>query len=195
VLVEKRRPGSIVYGPVAETAGSGYGIGPQDWGHTLERFREDLATVVTGDRAHVFVPESEVYILEVARNEYKASGKGWVAWRTGQSPTRAFSDQGLFFDPASEWNLDGELVYRPFHMLEDGAHIVDSQNRQWRFTAPFRFVDERNQPGSPAWPLVVAGDDQGTKVLNGTSEDHEKAEWSARSGVDSNVFDLELPDW
>jgi hypothetical protein len=31
--------------------------------------------------------------------------------------------------------------------------------------------------------------------LNSTRENDERAEWSARSGVGSDVFDLELPDW
>ena len=185
----------VAFQPVAEPAGPGYGIDSGDWGHTLERFREDLETLIAGDRAHVFVPETEVYILEIAENKYKASGKGWVVWRTGQPPTWEFGDQGLYFDPSSEWNLDGELLYRPFHMLEDGEHVADSRGRQWIFTAPFSFTDEEGQRGSPAWPLVLAGDDERTKTLNSASEDHQKAEWSARSGVRSDVFDLEWPTW
>jgi hypothetical protein len=193
--MKKRRNGMAAFQPVAEPAGPGYGIGSGDWGHTLERFREDLETLFAGDRAHVFVPETEVYILEIAQNKHKASGKGWVAWRTGQPPTWEFADHGLYFDPSSEWNLDGELLYRPFPMLEDGAQVTDSQGRQWTFTAPFSFIEDGGRRGSPAWPLVLAGDDERTKTLNSTSEYHQKAEWSARSGVGSNVFDLEWPTW
>jgi hypothetical protein len=195
VRITKRRKHMVVFQSEADPAGSGYGIGPRDWGHTLQRFREDLETLYAGDQAQVFVPETEVYILQIAKYEYYASGKGWVAWRTGQPPTSEFADGGLFFDPASEWNLDGELVYRPFPMLDDGATVADSQGRKWTFTAPFWFTGEDGQRGTPAWPLAVAGDDERTKTLNSTSDNDQRAEWSARSGVGSDVFDLELPDW
>ena len=193
VRIRKRRKHMVVFQSDAEP--SGHGLGSEDWGHTLQRFRENLDSLHAGDLAHVFVPETEVYILEIATNDYKASGKGWVSWRTGQPPTSEFADHGLFFDPASEWNLDGELVYRPFPMLDDGAPVADSQGRQWTFTAPFSFTGEDGKRGMPAWPLTVAGDDERTKTLNSTSENDERAEWSARSGVSSDVFDLEVPDW
>ncbi|HTF07683.1 MAG TPA: hypothetical protein VK659_05865 [Asanoa sp.] len=151
-----------------DPAGSGHGIGPRDWGHTLQRFREGLESLYAGDQAHVFVPETEVYILEIATNDYRESGKGWVAWRTGQPPTSEFAEYGLFFDPASEWNLDGELVYRPFPMVDDGAQVADSRGRQWIFTAPFSFTSPDGQRGTPTWPLAVAGNDERTKTLNGS---------------------------
>ncbi|MBQ0892048.1 hypothetical protein KBX37_02865 [Micromonospora sp. U56] len=195
VRIKERYEQTVGFRLDAEPAQSGYGIGPRDWDHTLQRFREDLETLYAGDQAQVFVPETEVYILQIATNPYKASGKGWVAWRTGQPPTSEFADYGLFFDPASEWNLDGELVYRPFAMLDDGARVADSRGRQWTFTAPFSFTGGDGQRGTPAWPLVVAGDDERTKALNGSRDNDQRAEWSARSGVGSDVFDLELPDW
>ena len=195
VRIKKRRKHMVVFQSDADPARSGHGIDSRDWGHTLQRFREDLETLYAGDQAHVFVPETEVYILEIGENEYKVSGKGWVAWRTGQPPTWEFAECGLFFDPASEWNLDGELVYRPFPMLDDGAQVADSRGRQWTFTAPFSFTGEDGRRGAPAWPLVVAGDDERTKALNGISDNDQRAEWSARSGVGSDVFDLELPAW
>jgi hypothetical protein len=195
VRIKKRRKHMVVFRSDTDPAGSGHGIDSEDWGHTLQRLREDLETLYADDQAHVFVPETEVYILEVAKNEYKASGKGWVAWRTGQPPTSEYADHGLFFDPASEWNLDGELVYRPFPMLDDGAQVTDAQGRRWTFTAPFSFTGEDGQRGSPACPLVAVGAAERTKTLDSTSEDDQRAEWSARSGVGSDVFDLELPTW
>jgi len=200
-LVKKRRERSIAFQPVAQPDGPTYGIGSGDWGNTLQRFREDLETIFAGDTAHVYVPETEVYLLEIAGNEYKASGKGWVAWRTGQPPTWEFADHGLFFDPSSEWNLDGELLYRPFAMLHDGELVIDSQGRHWTFTAPFWWLDGEGRRGSPAWPLTLAAhfplpnDGHRTAQLNNTSEEHEMAEWAKRSGVAPEVFDLELPDW
>lgn len=195
VRVQRRSEHSVSFQSDAEPTRSGHGIDSGDWGHTLQRFREDPETLYAGDRAHVFVPETEVYILEIGKNEYKASGKGWVAWRTGQPPTWEFAEYGLFLDPASEWCLAGELVYRPFPMLDDGAQVADSRGRQWTFTAPFSFIGEDGERGTPTWPLVVAGDDEGTRALNDTSDIDQRAEWSARSGVGSDVFDLELPDW
>lgn len=186
---------TVAFRPDAEPAHSGYGIGPRDWGHTLQRFRGGLERLYAGDRAHVYVPETEVYILQIANYEYYASGKGWVAWRTGQPPTSEFADGGLFFDPASEWNLDGELVHRPFPMLDDGATVADSHGRKWTFTAPFWFTGEDGRRETPAWPLVVPGDDERTRRLHGISDADQKSEWIARSGVAPDVFDLELPDW
>jgi hypothetical protein len=80
-------------------------------------------------------------------------------------------------------------------MLDDGAQVTDARGRRWTFTAPFSFTSEDGHRGSPAWPLVVAGDDERTKTLNSTGEDDQRAEWNARSGVGSDVFDLELPTW
>ncbi|WP_203700950.1 hypothetical protein [Asanoa iriomotensis] len=184
VRITKRRKDMVVFRSDADPAQSGQGIDSADWGHTLQRFREDLETLDAGDQAHVYVPETEIYILEIATNAYKASGKGWVAWRVGQPPTSEFADHGLFFDPASEWNLDGELVHRPFPMLDDGARVTDSEGRRWTFTAPFSFTAENGRRGTPAWPLA-----------NGAGDSDQKAEWSTRSGVGPDVFDLELPSW
>jgi hypothetical protein len=204
VLVQKRNKALIGFQPVAYPAGPTYGIGSSDWGHTLQRFREDLETIFVGDTAHVYVPETDVYIVEIARNPYRASGKGWVAWRTRQPPTWEFSEYGMYFDPSSEWNLDGKLLYRPFAMLHDGEQVTDSDGRHWTFHAPFWFTDaddEDGQRGSPAWPLTLArlwplpNDGHRTAQVNDTSEDREKKEWAKRAGVGPEVFDLELPDW
>lgn len=195
VLVRKRNERMIVFQPVAEPDGPTYAMESDDWDSTLERFREDLEILTAGDRAHIFVPKTEVYILRIAKNKYKASGKGWVAWKSGKPPTPDIEDSGLFFDPSSDWNLDGDLLYRPFRMLEDGEQVVDSKEQHWSFMAPFWFTDEDGQRGSPAWPLVLAGDEGRTKELNNTSEDHEKKEWAERAGVEPEVFDLEWPTW
>jgi hypothetical protein len=42
----------------------------------------------------------------------------------------------------------------------------------------------RGQRGSPIWFLLCTN----------TTEDHEMAQWAARSGVGPEVFDLEWPD-
>src|SRR5215475_3214083 len=69
----------ISFKPLAQPDGLAYGLARGDWGHTLQRFREDLGGLADGDVAHVYVPESDIYILQVADNRYRASGKGWVA--------------------------------------------------------------------------------------------------------------------
>ncbi|GIH09243.1 hypothetical protein Rhe02_73100 [Rhizocola hellebori] len=178
----------------ADPDGKSYGIGPGDWSHTLQRFREDLDTLVKGDTAHVFVPQTEVYILEISKNEFKASGKGWTVWRTAESPTPD-SVGGMFFDPSSEWNLDGHLVYRPFAMLHDGEEVADANGKRWTFSAPFWFTDDKGQRGSPTWPLTVPGDHEKTKSLNDTSNEGEKARWADRARARPEVFGLEYPDW
>ena len=129
VRIKKRRKHLVVFQSDAEPARSGHGIDSGDWGQALQRFREDLETLHAGDQAHVFVPETEVYVLENAKNDYKAPRKGWVAWRTGQPPTSEFADYGLFFGPASQWNLDGELVYRPRAEAKSVDHGRDALSR------------------------------------------------------------------
>jgi hypothetical protein len=204
VLVRKRNDAQTGFQPVADPDGPTYGITSRDWGHTLQRFREDFAMVFAGEIAHVYVPETDVYLIEIDKSAFKASGTGWVAWRTGQPPTPEFWEYGLYFDPSSEWNLDGELLYRPFAMLHDGEQVTDSDGGHWTFHAPFWFTDDQDEQarrGSPAWPLTLAmrwplpNDGHRTAQLNQTSEDREKAEWSQRAGVGPEVFDLELPDW
>jgi len=109
---------------------------------------------------------TDIYILGIDDNEWKASGKGWSAWETGQTPN---TGSVVFFDPSSHWNLDGEMIFRPFEMLESRAVAHDAEGCPWRF-APFHFLDPEDRRGSPLWPRSIPGDSERTDRLRDTDQ-------------------------
>jgi hypothetical protein len=183
------RPYTITLNSISEPQPSGWGYDLNDWDNVLYRIRENLDDVQVGDVVHLYVPPTEVYLLDVKIDSRYPALSGWFGYQVGRPPEPDVEDSGLFFHPSADQMFDAERLHRPFEMLEEGTVVRDTDGGSWKFLAPFFFIGEDGARGEPEWPLEVPGDSGASARLRATSRQEQMSVWADRSGVDPSVFD------
>jgi hypothetical protein len=192
MVVQQLNRYTITLNSATDPQPSGWGYDLGGWDNVLYRIREDLAQVREGDHVHLFVPPTDVYLLGVKLDRRWPALSGWFGFQTGREPEPDVEDSGLFFHPSADGTLDCELLFRPFAMLAEGAPVRDATGQEWRYAAPFAFLDGSGAPGDPAWPVELPGDAAATRALAATTPAEQLATWRRLSGVDATAFDH---DW
>jgi hypothetical protein len=179
---------TITLNSVPQPQPSGWGYDLNDWDNVLYRIQEDLDGVSVGDVVHLYVPPTDVYLLDVKLDSRWPVLSGWFGYQVGRPPEPDAEDSGLFFHPSADETFDAELLFRPFPMLAEGTVVRDATGRSWTFAAPFFFSGDDGARGEPAWPLEVPGDPESSAGLRATSAQEQVSAWGERSGVDPSVF-------